>query len=68
MFLSINRTIQTAIVLAVLAMQTAFAATIDVAANVTEIGESKGPIALIGGAVLSVIVVLAVWKWVRRAV
>lgn len=41
---------------------------VDVGSVVTEIGGSKVSINLIGTAVLSVIVTLAVFLWVRRAI
>lgn len=42
-------------------------AAVDVADVVTEISGASAPIALIGGAVLVVIVGIKVYKWVRRA-
>lgn len=44
----------------------AFAA-VDVADVVAEIGAAAAPIAAIGGAVLTVMVGIKVYKWVRRA-
>jgi len=44
-----------------------FAAAIDVADVVTDIGAQIAPIALIGGAVLLVFVAIKAFKWVRRA-
>ncbi len=41
---------------------------VDVGPVVTEIGGSKVSIGLIGTAVLSVIVTLAVFLWIRRAI
>ena len=43
-------------------------AAIDVAAVVKEIGDTIGPIGQIGAAVLLVIVAVAAFKWVRRAI
>ncbi|GKS96162.1 major capsid protein [Acidovorax sp. SUPP2825] len=43
-------------------------AAIDVTPTVTEIGEAKAPIGLIGLAVLGVLVALATFAWVRRSV
>lgn len=40
---------------------------VDVSGPVGEILAAVGPIGLIGGAVLSVIVAIKVYKWVRRA-
>jgi uncharacterized membrane protein len=39
----------------------------DVSSVVTAIGEATTPIGLIGAAVLLVLVVIKVYKWVRRA-
>jgi len=50
----------------VLATSSASAA-VDVTSTVTEIGGATAPIALIGAAVLSVMVGLKIYKWVRRA-
>ena len=44
-----------------------FAAPIDVAATVTDIGAQAAPIALIGGAVLLIVVAVKAFKWVRSA-
>lgn len=43
------------------------AAAIDVGDVVTEIGAQVGPIGLIGSAILLVIVAIAAFGWVRRA-
>jgi len=43
-------------------------AAIDVAGVVTEINGLTAPIALIGGAVLIVVVTIAAYKWIRRAI
>ena len=43
-------------------------AAIDVAGVVTEIAASTTPIGLIGAAVLLVVVAVAAFKWVRRAI
>lgn len=40
---------------------------VDVSGVVSAIGAAAGPIALIGGAVLLVLVGIKVYKWVRRA-
>ena len=45
----------------------AHAAAIDVGDVVTEIGAQVGPIGLIGSAILLVIVAIAAFGWVRRA-
>ncbi len=59
---------QAAFALAVLAMTSpVFAAAIDVAAVVTDIGAQAAPIALIGSAVLLLTVGIKAFKWVRRA-
>lgn len=42
-------------------------AQVDVTEVVAEIGSAVGPIGLIGGAVLLVLVTIKVYKWVRRA-
>ena len=42
-------------------------AAIDVAAVVTEIGDTLAPVGLIGSAVLLVIVAIKAFKWVRAA-
>jgi hypothetical protein len=57
-----------ALAAAVSIQQLALAAPIDVTANVTEVTDAKVPMALLGGAVLGVVITLAVWKWLRRAV
>lgn len=43
-------------------------AAIDVTAVVAEIGDTVAPIGLIGAAVLLVVVAIAAFKWVRRAI
>lgn len=43
------------------------AAAIDVAAVVTDIGAQTAPIALIGGAVLLIMVAVKAFRWVRSA-
>lgn len=43
------------------------AAAIDVAAVVTDIGAQAAPVALIGGAVLVLLVGIKAFKWVRKA-
>jgi hypothetical protein len=43
------------------------AAGVDVTAVVTSIGEQAGSVALIGAAVLTLIVGIKAFKWVRRA-
>lgn len=43
-------------------------AAIDVTGVVTEIGDTVEPISLIGAAVLLVVVAVAAFKWVRRAI
>jgi len=43
------------------------AAAIDVAATVTDIGAQAAPIALIGGAVLLIMVAVKAFRWVRSA-
>lgn len=43
------------------------AAAIDVGDTVTEIGAQAAPIALIGGAVLAIVVAVKAFKWVRSA-
>jgi hypothetical protein len=40
---------------------------IDVATTVTEIGAQAAPIALVGGAVLAIVVAVKAFKWVRSA-
>lgn len=46
----------------------AHAAAVDVGAVVTDIGAQLTPIGLIGAAVLLVVVAVAAFKWVRRAI
>jgi hypothetical protein len=43
------------------------AAAIDVAAVVTDIGAQAGPVGLIGGAVLLLMIGIKAYKWVRKA-
>jgi len=43
-------------------------AAIDVSSVVTEINGLTAPIALIGAAVLIVVVTIAAYKWIRRAI
>jgi hypothetical protein len=45
----------------------AFAAAVDVAAVVTDIGAQATPVAAIGAAVLLLLVGIKAFKWVRRA-
>lgn len=45
----------------------AFALPIDVDDVVTDIGAQAAPVALIGGAVLLLLVAIKAFKWVRRA-
>ena len=45
----------------------AFAAAVDVAAVVTDIGAQSASVVAIGGAVLLLIVGIKAFKWVRRA-
>lgn len=52
---------------AVLLASGAKAAAIDVTAVVTSIGDTLAPVGLIGVAVLSVIVAIKAFKWVRQA-
>lgn len=52
---------------ALAAAGSANAAAIDVAAVVTDIGAQAAPVALIGGAVLILLVGIKAFKWVRRA-
>lgn len=52
---------------AALSMAGAQAAAIDVAAVVTDIGAQAAPVALIGGAVLLLVVGIKAFKWVRAA-
>jgi len=44
-----------------------FAAAVDVAAVVTDIGAQVAPVTAIGGGVLLLIVAIKAFKWVRRA-
>ena len=46
---------------------TSASAAVDVTDVVTEIGGAAAPIAAIGGAVLTILVGIKVYKWVRRA-
>ena len=50
------------------AMSAPAQAAIDVTAVVTEINDTIAPIGLIGAAVLVVVVSIAAFKWVRRAI
>lgn len=52
---------------AALGTTTSQAAAIDVAAVVTDIGAQSAPIALIGGAVLLIMVAVKAFRWVRSA-
>lgn len=52
---------------ALAAAGSANAAAIDVTAVVTDIGAQAAPVALIGGAVLILLVGIKAFKWVRRA-
>ena len=62
------KTFKNVLVLALtLALVPAFAAPVDVAAVVTDIGAQIAPITLIGGAVLLIVVALRAFKWVRSA-
>lgn len=54
-------------VAALLATSGAFAAPIDVTAVVTDIGGQAAPIALIGAAVLLIVVGVKAFRWVRSA-
>lgn len=53
--------------LAVVASVPSFAAAIDVAAVVTDIGAQVAPVGLIGAAVLLLMVAIKAFKWVRKA-
>lgn len=63
-----NKSIRNGLLAAgVLSAATASQAAVDVTAVVTEISGAAAPIALIGSAVLVVMVGIKVYKWVRRA-
>lgn len=44
------------------------AAAVDVSAVTTDIGAQAAPVAAIGGAVLLIVVAVAAFKWVKRAI
>ncbi len=50
-----------------LALFSGAAFAVDVSAVVTEINSAVGPVGLIGGSTLLVLVAIKVYKWVRRA-
>lgn len=63
-----TRRFATAAAVGALALANNAHAAIDVTAVVTEIGAAVTPIGLIGAAVLLVVVAIAAFKWVRRAI
>ena len=64
-----TRNIASAAALSALALTGNLAhAAIDVSGVVTAINDTVAPISLIGGAVLLVVVAVAAFKWVRRAI
>ena len=65
---AIQKTRATLTAAAVMAAGAANAAAIDVADVVTDIGAQAAPIALVGGAVLVLIVGIKAFQWVRSAV
>jgi len=63
-----TRRFATAAAVGALALANNAHAAIDVTGVVSEIGDTIGPIGLIGAAVLLVVVAIAAFKWVRRAI
>lgn len=63
-----TRRLATAAAVGALALANNAHAAIDVTAVVAEIGDTVDPIGLIGSAVLIVVVSIAAFKWVRRAI
>ena len=63
-----TRRLATAAALGALALTNNAHAAIDVTAVVTAINDTITPIGLIGAAVLVVVVSIAAFKWVRRAI
>ena len=63
-----TRRLATAAALGALALANNAHAAIDVTAVVSEINDTITPIGLIGAAVLVVVVSIAAFKWVRRAI
>ena len=63
-----TRRFATAAALGALALVNNAHAAIDVTGVVTEINDTVAPIGLIGAAVLLVVVAVAAFKWVRRAI
>jgi len=65
---ALNQVVKYGAGVALVAVGTAVqAAAVNVAAVVTDIGAQVTPITAIGGAILLVIVAIAAFKWVRRA-
>lgn len=63
-----TRRFATAAAVGALALANNAHAAIDVTGVVSEIGDTIAPIGLIGAAVLLVVVAIAAFKWVRRAI
>lgn len=63
-----TRRFATATAVGALALANNAHAAIDVTGVVSEIGDTIAPIGLIGAAVLLVVVAIAAFKWVRRAI
>ena len=63
-----TRRLATAAALGALALANNAHAAIDVTAVVAEINDTIAPLGLIGAAVLVVVVSIAAFKWVRRAI
>lgn len=63
-----TRRFATAAAVGALALANNAHAAIDVTAVVSEINDTTAPIGLIGSAVLLVVVAVAAFKWVRRAI
>jgi hypothetical protein len=63
-----TRRFATAAAVGALALANNAHAAIDVTGVVAEIADTIGPIGLIGAAVLLVVVAIASFKWVRRAI
>jgi uncharacterized membrane protein len=63
-----TRRFATAVAVGALALANNAHAAIDVTGVVSEINDTIGPIGLIGAAVLLVVVAVAAFKWVRRAI
>lgn len=62
-----NKNIRNGLALAGVLVMTSANAAVDVAASVTEIGESKAAVLLVGAAVFSVALGVKLYKWIKGA-